>query len=382
MSRFDTPRRTILKGLGAGAAAAAFPAILRAQEKPTTAKAITLGAGDHEYEWVRNWAKLPAGMKLGNTHGCIATDSAGRILVNTDSDHAVLIFDPEGNYLGHWGKELKGGAHGMTVVKEGDKEFVYIAHTGRHQVIKATLEGAVQFALDYPAKSGAYKKADEYKPTSVAVSPDGHLYVGDGYGKSWVHHYNDKAQYVESWDGSKTPAGKMNQPHGVFIDLRGPAPILLVADRANSRILQFGLEGGKMIGPPIKVEGLKLPCHVHTHGKWLVIPDLDGRIIVIDKDNKQYATFGEQSDPRKRGKNPVPPNEWVDGEFIAPHCAMWDRKGDLYVMDWNSSGRLTKLKHIEPAPPPEKPVDEKKDAKPGEKKEEKPAEKKPEEKKP
>ncbi|HUR39476.1 MAG TPA: hypothetical protein VM222_08275, partial [Planctomycetota bacterium] len=33
-------------------------------------------------------------------------------------------------------------------------------------------------------------------------------------------------------------------------------------------------------------------------------------------------------------------------EFTAPHGACWDSKGDLYVEDWNKSGRVNKLKRV------------------------------------
>ena len=54
----------------------------------------------------------------------------------------------------------------------------------------------------------------------------------------------------------------------------------------------------------------------------------------------------QHSDASLRGKNPVPPEKWKDGEFTAPHGACWDSKGDLYVEDWNATGRINKLKRI------------------------------------
>ena len=43
----------------------------------------------------------------------------------------------------------------------------------------------------------------------------------------------------------------------------------------------------------------------------------------------------------------VPPESWKDGVFTAPHGIAFDAKGDLYVQDWNRSGRLSKLRRIE-----------------------------------
>ena len=37
---------------------------------------------------------------------------------------------------------------------------------------------------------------------------------------------------------------------------------------------------------------------------------------------------------------------WKDGEFLAPHSAAWDSDGNLYVMDWNRHGRITRLRRL------------------------------------
>ena len=34
----------------------------------------------------------------------------------------------------------------------------------------------------------------------------------------------------------------------------------------------------------------------------------------------------------------------LDGEFLSPHSVCWDQQGNLYVMDWNFLGRVTKLR--------------------------------------
>ena len=93
---------------------------------------VMLGTKDHRYRWVPGWLKLPEGMKLGNTHGCVAVDSKGRVYFNTDSEHAVVVVNPDGTVANSWGAEWKGGLHGMCLTKEADgKEYLYLAHIGR-----------------------------------------------------------------------------------------------------------------------------------------------------------------------------------------------------------------------------------------------------------
>ena len=108
--------------------------------------------------------------------------------------------------------------------------------------------------------------------------------MGDGYGKSWVHRWNAKGEYVQSWNEGK--GGKFRTPHGVQIDTRGAEPLVAVADRANGQIQTFTLDG-KPVGA--HKEGLRLPCKVYIRGELTLIPDLKGRITLLDKEYKLIA---------------------------------------------------------------------------------------------
>ncbi len=335
-------RRRFLAGLGTGATAFAL-ANRTFFVAGSEDKRIVLGTGSHTYEWVKGWGQLPEGMEYGNTHGCIVTDSKGQIYLNTDTEHAVIIFDPNGKFIKSWGKDFKGGAHGMVVVREGGKEYIFLAHHGRHEVVKTTLDGDVLMTIGYPEKAGVYKRADEYRPTSVAVGPNGGIYVSDGYGLSWIHQFDSKGEYIRSWGGKGTDPGLMRTPHGIWLDTRGKDPVLAVADRENSRLQFFTLDG-KFIS--MVTEELRRPCHMHQRGTDLVIADLAGRVTIFDKNNKLITHLGDNPDPAKRANNKVPREQWVDGEFIAPHCVRWGAEGDLYVMDWVAVGRITKLKRV------------------------------------
>jgi hypothetical protein len=91
---------------------------------------------------------------------------------------------------------------------------------------------------------------------------------------------------------------------------------------------------------------LRRPCHMHPFGDELAVADLAGRVTVLDSGLKLVAHMGDNPDPAKRANNGVLPADWKDGEFIAPHCANWDSAGNLYVTDWVSTGRITKLARV------------------------------------
>lgn len=327
-------RRSFVGTVGAVAVGACAPGrVWGRQDK------IVLEAGPNKYEWVSGWLKLPSNVSLSSTHGCVAVDSQDRIFFNTENENAVIIVDNDGNYVKSFGKDFKGGAHGMTIVKEGDKEVLWLSSLSRSEILKCSLDGEVLLAIPYPEKSGVYSKKQEYKPTSVAVAPNGDVYVGDGYGKSWCHRFNAKGEYVQSWNEGK--GGKLNQPHGIQIDTRGAEPIVAVADRGNSQIQTFTLDGKPIAAHK---EGLRRPCKVYVRGELTLIPDLQGRITLLDKDYKLIAHLGENEDPKKQGNFGV--KEFKDGQFTAPHGAAIDSKGNLYVEDWNTLGRVNKLRKV------------------------------------
>ena len=304
---------------------------------------ILLGDGVHKYEWLTGWAKLPEGMTyVGSTHGNVGIDAKDRVYVNTDTANAVMIFDPDGKFVKAWGKDFK-GAHGMKIAKEGDKEVLWLCSLGRSEVLKCTLDGEVLLTIPFPEKSGVYKAKGEYKPTGVCIGPNGDVYVGDGYGKSWVHQWTAKGEYLRSWNGSEREGGAFRTPHGMCLDLRGAEPRIAVADRGNGRLQFFTLDG-KFVSEA--KEGMRAPCTLYILGDDIVVPDLQGRITLLNKENKLIAHLGENEDPKKRGNFGVKPEDWKNGQFTAPHGAAWDSKGDLYVEDWNASGRVNKLKRV------------------------------------
>jgi DNA-binding beta-propeller fold protein YncE len=338
-------RRSFLFGIGATMAASAvgraFPAIARS--KSADDAPIVLGSGNHKYQWVRNWAKLPEGMRFGNTHGAVVIDSQGRVLMNTDSDNAIIIFDADGRFINAWGKEWRNGTHGMALHREAKSEYLYLTHFNRHEFAKCKLDGEVVWVKGYPKEAGVYQSAEEFKPTGIAFAPNGDFYVTDGYGKSYVHHYNGKAEYVRSWGGEGSGVGQLKQPHGIWVDTRQPTARVLVADRANHRLQFFTLDG-RPTG--MVTEDLRLPSNFHQRGTDIVIADLEGRVTILDQDNRLITHLGDNENPKLRGQNPVPTEQWKDGQFISPHCVRWDAQGNLYIAEWLSNGRITKLKRV------------------------------------
>ena len=91
---------------------------------------------------------------------------------------------------------------------------------------------------------------------------------------------------------------------------------------------------------------LRRPCKIQQRDEYLVIPDLAGRVTILDGSNELVTHLGDNPDESLRAVNGVPREQWVDGLFLAPHSAVWDEQGNLYVMDWNAVGRVNKLRRL------------------------------------
>ncbi len=348
MNRQDTSRRGFLKLAGA---ATAGPIILGAADKAGTKRPV-VGSGEFTYEVIHDWGEVPANIKLGNTHG-VCEDSQGNIYVHhtvnaaSESEDTMVVFDPNGRFVRSWGKQFKGGAHGLHIRKEGSTEFLYLCDMKHNLVAKTTLKGEEVFTLGYPKESDMYrmdaagKPLVAYRPTNLAIAPNGDIYVGDGYGSSYINQYNSKGEFIRTFGGKGSEPGQLNCPHGITMDTRGPEPLLLVADRTNNRLQYFTLDGKHLKF----VTGVNLPCHFHERKGVMVIPDLAARVTLIDRNNQVIAHLGEgESDWRQRRTKSR--EDFLPGKFICPHGACFDHEGNIFVVEWVEIGRVTKLRKV------------------------------------
>lgn len=338
-------RRRFLTALGAS------PILLGMSSKSGSKKPV-VGSGEHTYEVTHDWGQLPPSIRYGNTHG-VCEDSQGRIYVHhtvhnsSESHDSMVVFDSKGKFIKSWGKEFKGGAHGLHIHKEGKQEFLYLCDTNRAVVVKATLDGEEVFSLGYPRQSEFYKldgegkPATKYSPTNLAVAPNGDIFVGDGYGSSYINQYNSRGEFLRTFGGKGSAPGQLSTPHGIILDSRGKAPILVVADRSNNRLQNFSLDGTHLGF----VSGVNMPCHFDEHRGVLLVPDLAARVTLLDRDNKVILHLGQGGDDWKDLRK-LPRESFIPGKFICPHGACFDHEGNIFVVEWVEVGRVTKLRKV------------------------------------
>ena len=316
-----------------------------------------VGAGDHRYEVIHDWGELPDRFRYGNCHG-VCIDSAGQIYIHhtvhatSESEDATTVFDADGKFVKSWGPDFKAGAHGLHLNVENGTEYLYLADHVRNIVVKTTLDGEQIYTRGYPIESEPYAAEPiKYRPTNVAVAPNGDLYIADGYGSNYVIQYDAAGGYIRTFGGAGVTEAESAEPgrllcsHGIWCDTRAETPILLVADRKNRRIQRFSLEG-EHLGFDY---GVGLPCHFHERNGELVIPDLAARVTLLDSKNEVIVHLGEghtdEADWRARREKSR--DHFEPGKFVCPHGACFDTEGNIFVVEWVEIGRVTKLRKLD-----------------------------------
>ena len=309
----------------------------------------TTGTGAYRFEWQDNWARIAdteSGRTNGRTHG-VAVVESGETFVFHQADPSMLVFDARGRLKASWGPNRL-GAHGLTRVRENGSEFLWITDQSTCEVAKLTLDGQVVQRIERP-NHPVYAKA-QYSPTWVAVNEErrggnGDIWVTDGYGSFWIHRYDRKGRYLASISGEEGGAGRFQCPHGIAFDWRRGQPELYVADRGNRRVQVYDAEGRwqRVFG----ADFLTSPDGFCELGDALVVPELLGRVTVLDAEDRLACRLGENEPaPQIPGWPEVPVDRLEAGKFNSPHGAASDPDGNLYVVEWIVGGRITRLRKV------------------------------------
>ena len=211
---------------------------------------MKIGAGEYTYELIEDFAKLPEGETFGLISR-VTTDSQNRLYVFQRKDPEVLVFDRDGKFLRSWGGEFK-RAHGFKIV--GDAAYV----TDQVDCVAMiyTLEGKLIRLIGARGQHSDTGCEDWHNlplraagpfnhPTEMMPGPSGDLYVTDGYRNSRVHRFTKDGELIQSWgQPGKTAPGDFHLPHSLAIS---PDGNLYVCDRANARV-QIFTPDGKFIG--------------------------------------------------------------------------------------------------------------------------------------
>ncbi len=283
-----------------------------------------------EYEVVENWGKLPDGWQWGQVGG-VAVDSQDRVHVFTRTEHPLMAFDRDGNFLYSWGEGFFEDAHGIYIAPD---DTIYLADRTPQVVMKFTHDGVLLFTMgnrNQPSDTGytdenrkvLYAGPPFHHPTDITLSPQNEIYISDGYRNARVHKFSADGKLASSFGEPGDGPGQFVLVHSVWWH----KDRLYVADRQNNRI-QILTPSGEFID---EWPGFLQPCKIYIDSEDIMyVAELGARVSVLDLQGNVLARWGGE-----RSHEP--------GLFWGPHGIWTDSRGDLYVSEVLEGQRVQKF---------------------------------------
>jgi len=275
---------------------------------------------------INEWAKLPTEWSFLDVGG-LTVDSQDRVFIFNRSEHPVMVFDRNGNFLDSWGEGYFSRPHGSRFDLDG---FLYCSDDTDHIVSKFTSDGTLLKVIGKkgkPSDTGylPHKNLMDSlrsikhggppfnRPTGVAFSSKGEIYVSDGYGNARVHKFSPEGDLLYSWGEPGSEPGEFMLPHNIWVDILDR---VWVPDRENSRIQIFDGEG-KFI---TEWTDVIRPTDIFIDNNEIVyVSELAPRVSIFTFEGKLLTRWGNKR------SNPV------TDLFVAPHAITVDSIGDIYV---------------------------------------------------
>ena len=305
---------------------------------------VRMGSGIMTFDTVPGWGLGPDGKSvIGPCHGSVAIDKEGNVY--TSAHAGVFVFTPEGKPVRSFLGDKYSDIHDLKIRDEPEGEFLYGARNANAEGIKFDSKtGEIVLKLPFPEASGL--KLKQFNPTAITVGPNGDIFLSDGYASNHIFKFDKTGKYLMHFGTKGNGLKEFNTAHGMTLDTRYTPPRLLICDRNHEpkgRLVHYSLDGEFL---DEVVTGLGMPTSAVVQGDYVSVPDLRGRVVILDKTNTIMAILGYNPDPAKGGSYNVPQDQWIEGIFSGTHGSSWDKDGNLYVQDWNVSGRIMKLVRV------------------------------------
>ena len=355
-------RRTFIKAAGAAAVAAGTvgPTVLGATDKAGTKNAV-IGSGEHTYECLHNWGELPDSVKWGETHG-VAIDEAGLIYIKHRNRaempmDAIVVFDPEGKFVRSFGKEYHAGGHGIDIRKENGQEYLYLCDVTKRQVIKSVFtadrKGEQVWKMCYPFEAGVYQKVSQFSPDQRGLRTRRRLlcrrrlrlelHPPVRQGRPLGAHLGRRRDRDRARCRRRTASGSTIAPAASrrWSSPTGPTPGCNTS-RSTASTLSF-------------VNDVSFPAHFDIRGDRAARPR-PARPRHDLRQGQQASSCTWATTPNGRSwcwkwtrqeiQDARQPARWEAGKFIHPHDACYDKDGNIFVVEWVPTGRVTKLRKV------------------------------------
>lgn len=314
-------RRACVAGLSAG--------WLRAQ-------GAVLGQGDFRYRVVPRWGVLDEKTPVKNCHGMVR-DAEGHLILLTDHvANNVIVYDKRGRLVSKWGTGFP-GAHGLSIVREGGREVLFITDLVTHKVYKTTLDGKILQEWGWPAATGKYTREVDYKPSWTLHTDDGGFFVLDGYGKDYIQRFDAAGKMTRIFGGAEGGVVHWG-PHGGMVD-KGTLLIamsdqqyLMRLSYAGEKLQQVDLPGGN----PRQIRLHKGRYFVaHLADNWPKDRNSRGFVSVLDGELRVISNVAGAA-PEYGDDGKLRPMRHQEDVFVHPHDLVVDEEESLYVAQFAS----------------------------------------------
>ena len=252
---------------------------------PAQAPAPAAAPVNEKYVVNKAWAQLPAGMTWDASTTSMAADGKGNVIVMVRTAPYFRVFTREGKFVKAWGDAgLFTEAHSAMFDREGN---IWATDSNGHAVYKFDANGKILLTLGKKGVPGDDTSRDLFnRPNTVAIAPNGDIYVSDGYVNSRIVQFDKSGKFLRIIGGTKGKAeGQLQLPHGVLIDSRGR---IIVSDSDNRRLTVFDKDGKFVETWPVPSRG----GSVITADDTIYVSEVSTGAITIVKEGKVLDTIG------------------------------------------------------------------------------------------
>lgn len=289
-----------------------------------------------EYDVDLTWPSRPEYVaKFGWVSG-MALDSQERVWLFNKGDDPIQCYRTSGEFEIAFGQGEFDQPHQIRIDHE---DYVWVADFGLHVVRKYSTQGVLLQELGVRGEAGE-DETHFNKPTDIAITPAGDIFVTDGYGNRRVVHLDKNGKFIKAWGSYGTKPGQFVLPHAIALDQEGN---LFVADRNSARVMKFSQSGelldqwSNLIMPwglSVNRENEVWVCGSSPHWWLREQPNRRKYLEVKDQVFMRFSTegrlnqlwsipMGDYDNPKKTAK----------GGAVGVHCIVQDHSGNLYVGD-------------------------------------------------
>ena len=291
-----------------------------------------------EYDVDPEWPKYPKHVSRKGWVSGLAVDAKDQVWFFKKGPDPVQVFAADGSFVRTWGRDMFVNPHQLRIDHEGN---IWVSDFGLHIVQKFTPEGKLLQTLGVRGKSGR-DQTHFYRPTDMAISKSGDIFVTDGYGNKRIVHLDKNGKFINEWGEYGSQPGQFVLPHAIVLDSKGR---LHVADRNSGRIQMFDQEG-KFLD---QISGMMMPwgmsitdnddlwvCGSSPHwwkrnGKY---PEYKDQLFLrLDSKGRVKRMWTIPLGDIGEDKNNPDVSRLKPGEAVGVHCIGEDSKGNVYIGD-------------------------------------------------